>query len=479
MAINNLQLLIVDDDVDLGRHLKSFFERFHYKVEVATNGLQAVEFVERYHPHLVFLDIGLPGLSGIDVLKKIKSYDASIRVIMITGQTEDELKREAKMLGADDYVTKPFSLDYLNGEVMNKLHNQLFHELRTTSSDLALEREKVDLLFEQVKDGAIILNAQGLIFSMNPVAQHLLQMSLSHNDVTLQMAFQQFTLPNQKSWEPYEQWLSGPFDLVREQPKRLVLEARLNPILNRKKESYGYILLFRDVTQERKAESAMHRFISLISHKLRTPLVTMVAYPKLLLSEKEASPLNDFQRNALQTISSQCRRMETLVNQLIAFSSLDPSEIQTKPIGITGVLQQAQKAIPEEYALQESQLVFDPVLDSMKVVGDPILLRDAFQNLFENAFKFGAKTVHVSAVKTDSELTIQVVDDGPGIPPEDHGRVFDRFFQVEKDFSGQVPGAGLGLTMVKHVIEAHRGRIRLESELGKGTRFFVTLPSVA
>src|SRR6267142_1232990 len=137
-----LRLLIVDDDTSLCTHLKNFFERQKYKVEMAHDGPQAVETALTFHPHLMFLDIGLPGVSGIEVLRQVKEKDPSVRIIMITGQTEDELMRQARVLGADDYVTKPFTLEYLTGEVMDKLHKQLFHELRATAQDLAVEREK-------------------------------------------------------------------------------------------------------------------------------------------------------------------------------------------------------------------------------------------------------------------------------------------------------------------------------------------------
>src|SRR5262245_9704367 len=106
-----LRLLIVDDDVSLGKHLQSFFERQKYKVELAHDGPEAVTKTGEFRPHLMFLDIGLPGMSGIDVLKTVKKKDPSVRVIMITGQTEDELMRQARILGADDYVTKPFTLE--------------------------------------------------------------------------------------------------------------------------------------------------------------------------------------------------------------------------------------------------------------------------------------------------------------------------------------------------------------------------------
>jgi len=166
-----LRLLIVDDDTSLSRHLKTFFERQKYQVETAQDGPSAVAKTTEFRPHLMFLDIGLPGMSGIEVLKEVKKRDPSVRVIMITGQTEDELMRQAHVLGADDYVTKPFTLEYLSGEVLSKLHKQLFHELRTTSQDLAIEREKVELLFDQVKEGVILFDSNGLIFMANPVAR--------------------------------------------------------------------------------------------------------------------------------------------------------------------------------------------------------------------------------------------------------------------------------------------------------------------
>ena len=181
-----LRLLIVDDDTSLCGHLKTFFERQKYKVEVAHDGPSALVKVQEFHPHLMFLDIGLPGMSGIEVLKHVKEKDSAIRVIMITGQTEEELMRQARVLGADDYVTKPFTLEYLSGEVMDKLHKQLFLELRTTSQDLAIEHEKVALLFDQVKDGVILFDSQGIVFMANPVAQSTLGLAkdIEHQPAT-------------------------------------------------------------------------------------------------------------------------------------------------------------------------------------------------------------------------------------------------------------------------------------------------------
>ncbi len=204
---------------------------------------------------------------------------------MITGQTEDELMRQARILGADDYVTKPFTLEYLAGEVMDKLHKQLFHELRTTSQDLAIEHEKVELLFDQVKEGVILFDPAGLIFMANPAASSVLGLPNQLNSFTAQKVFETFKTNPLDRLANLNNEKGEAFDLVRETPKQLILECRINSIYSPKQERFGYLALFRDVTMERKADTAMHRFVSLVSHKLRTPLVTLRAYPKLLLSD--------------------------------------------------------------------------------------------------------------------------------------------------------------------------------------------------
>jgi len=474
-----LRLLIVDDDTSLTGHLRAFFERQKYKVEVAHDGPGAVAKTQEFRPHLMFLDIGLPGMSGIEVLKEVKQKDPSVRVIMITGQTEDELMRQARILGADDYVTKPFTLEYLSGEVMDKLHKQLFHELRTTSQDLAIEREKAELLFEQVKDGVILFDAQGLIFMANPVAQSTLGLSKEPVSLSAAKVFETFQCKDPGRLQHLENETGEPFDLVRESPKQLVLECRINTIFSPKKERFGYLALFRDVTMDRKADTAMHRFISLISHKLRTPLVTIRAYPRLLLSENTVSPLNDFQKNALLTIQKQCQLMEDMVNQLIAFSSLDPEELLCQKMSCAEILSEALKLMPDDLKDKVPRVASAADLARYFVHVDPTLLQHAVRNIVENAFKFGAHRVEVSSRSVNGSVVVSFKDDGPGIPPEDHERVFERFYQVEKTFCGQVPGAGLGLTMVKQTAEAHGGKVWVESELGKGATIFLQLPSSA
>src|SRR5207302_4741671 len=181
----------------------------------------------------------------------------------------------------------------------------------------------------------------------------------------------------------------------------------------------------------------------------------------------------------IETIQKQCRFMEDMVNQLIAFSSLDPDQLLCQKMSCGELMKEALKIMPEDLKEKLAQVRLAPDLARCLVQVDPTLMQHAVRNVMENAFKFGASELEVAGRAQNGSVTLSFKDNGPGIPPEDREHVFDRFYQVEKTFCGQVPGAGLGLTMVKQTVDAHGGKVWLESELAKGTTFFIQLPSAA
>ena len=153
-----LKLLVVDDELEITEILKNFFERKRYNVLTANNGQQALDVVKNERPHLVFLDIRMPGMDGITVLRNIRELDKSIKVIMVTALEDEKTIQEAKTLGATDYVRKPFKLDYLEKDVIEKVNVQLFGDLRQELSEksllveqLAEEVEKVNHLNKKLK----------------------------------------------------------------------------------------------------------------------------------------------------------------------------------------------------------------------------------------------------------------------------------------------------------------------------------------
>lgn len=140
---NMIKLLIVDDDIGICKVLQDFFEIKGYKTFIALRGQKALDLIEKEKPHLVFLDIGLPDISGLEVLQEIRKRDAAVKIIMITAYDEEDKMRDAEKNGASDYIIKPFSLEYLNEITLRKVYKQLFDDLR-------LKHSKLISTFEQI-----------------------------------------------------------------------------------------------------------------------------------------------------------------------------------------------------------------------------------------------------------------------------------------------------------------------------------------
>ncbi|MQY52892.1 MAG: response regulator, partial [Firmicutes bacterium] len=142
-----IKLLVVEDERNLCDFLGGFFKKQNYEVYTAYNGEDALKLIKNSRPHLVFLDIGLPGMSGMDVLARIREFDNTIKVIMVTGVQDKQKIEEAAKLGASDYVTKPFTFDYLQNVALGKVHAQLFEDLRR-------EVQEKELLYKEIEKKA-------------------------------------------------------------------------------------------------------------------------------------------------------------------------------------------------------------------------------------------------------------------------------------------------------------------------------------
>jgi PAS domain S-box-containing protein len=254
----------------------------------------------------------------------------------------------------------------------------------------------------------------------------------------------------------------------------------LSCVFNRLAGGAGDLLVVRDVTEARKEELLKRNFLSLISHKLKTPLVTIAGYAPLLL--EDAGNLNEFQVKALLTIKAQGMYLSSLVDKLITFSVVESEtlDLNKKPVRFKALLEEVLLHMRSYLDTRKAEVQLDPSTGDLPTVSaDGDRLREVLRNLIENAVKFNPKDVRwveVSGEAADGFLRVTVRDDGPGIPPEETGRIFQKFYQIEDAFTGQVEGAGLGLALVRRIVEAHGGSAGVASEFGKGSAFFFTVP---
>jgi signal transduction histidine kinase len=233
----------------------------------------------------------------------------------------------------------------------------------------------------------------------------------------------------------------------------------------------GYVSSHRDITRLKDLDRARSRFITNVSHQLRTPVTTIQLYTHLLRDEDMSEKAKQFS----QAIKGEVTRLIHLIEDIIVLATLDSGQILDvwKPVPLPAVVESIV-ALYEDQA-QASGLTLEAMSlppDLPVVNGDHARLAQALGEVVDNAVK-------VETVEDEGRawVTISVRDTGPGISPEEQEKVFDRFFRGSLAESGHVPGTGLGLSITQEVIRAHGGRVTVESELGQGSTFRLWLPA--
>jgi signal transduction histidine kinase len=359
-----------------------------------------------------------------------------------------------------------------------------YSELAATNAVLTkalhAEHEKFTRIFHDTQEGLVLTDGDGRILLINPAARALLGRRGLPVD-TLEKA-----LPADCASRPaIAQILSAParttsFEWERHEPKLLIL-AGVADRLGGRNGAVGHLFIFHDATLEKRGEMLARDFLSIVSHKLRTPLAATVGYLELI--RKEPGALSDEQLDALCKAQGANEKLRRLVEKLIAFSMVrNPERIVLERME-TGLAELVDCAISSAGSIIDDSVMLK--WDRRSCAGLPklqidlLLLKEALANFIENAVKFNpsaAKTVEIIAGRDASNVRITIKDDGPGIPGEEQSKLFRKFYQIDEYFTCQAPGFGLGLSFAKNVVEAHGGEVGLRSQAGKGSEFWFTLP---
>ncbi|WP_291726758.1 ATP-binding protein [Leisingera sp. F5] len=240
---------------------------------------------------------------------------------------------------------------------------------------------------------------------------------------------------------------------------------------------------FDDITEREQASQMRRDFVANVSHELRTPLTALIGFIETLRgpAKDDAAARDRF----LTIMEGEASRMNRLVGDLLSLNRVE-SEERVRPkqsVDLAAHLASTLKTLAPVAEARGVSMDLKAPKDSVTVTGDPDQLQQVFTNLVENAVKYGGDQVRVELSFTDrdpsvraSAARVQVIDNGPGIDPIHLPRLTERFYRADSHRSREMGGTGLGLAIVKHIINRHRGRLRVESDLGQGSVFTVILP---
>jgi two-component system phosphate regulon sensor histidine kinase PhoR len=253
---------------------------------------------------------------------------------------------------------------------------------------------------------------------------------------------------------------------------------QINAALHGAGAARGMILVFHDLTRLRRLENLRKEFVANVSHELRTPLSLIKGYAETLLDH----PPHDSEqaRRFLQIIVRHADRLTYLIEDLLTLSSLESGTALLNPttVALRGLVARAFEDLAAR-ATERGVTLVNETPEDLEAYADADRVLQVLFNLLDNAIKYGrpqGRVVVGGRVTPEDRVEMWVRDDGPGLPREALGRVFERFYRVDRNRSREQGGTGLGLAIVKHIVQSHGGEVRVESEPGQGATFYFTLP---
>ncbi|HSB06971.1 MAG TPA: ATP-binding protein [Thermodesulfobacteriota bacterium] len=369
-------------------------------------------------------------------------------------------------------------------EDLSKTIAEISTQLRKKMDEVAREKDYHQAILGGMAEGLLLVDGRGRILLVNEALQRLLAISSKVTDKTTLEIIRNVELVEAIQGALHEA-TDKAFEISLPSTRGRTFEVNVVGIPSssdemdqREPKRKGVIAVFHDITRLKDLERIRQDFVANVSHELRTPLTTIKGYVETLL---EGAWKEEISFQFLQVIKRHSDRLAKIVEDLLTLSKIESPGFQLKieEIALRELIADAIDFVKEGAEKKRISIITRDASSSLAVQGDRTYLEQVLINLLENGIKYtpeGGKIEIVTSQKNEQDIQCSIQDTGIGIPEEDLSRIFERFYRVEKGRSQEQGGTGLGLSIVKHIVQAHGGKAWAESQLGKGSTFYFTLP---
>jgi signal transduction histidine kinase len=485
------QVLIVDDEQNIRDGSERILSRIGFEVLQASTGAEALDILAKQTIEIVLLDLKMPGMDGMEVLARIQEFDKPILVIVITGFATVETAIAAMKQGAYDFIAKPFEPEQLRivvNRAAEKLRltrdaRNLELERNRTLSDLHMEKSRLHTILESLPNGVGVINSQGQVVLMNPAFLHHLELPLtSESGKQVEEYIKDTDLCNlireisQGRHVDYEDIPT--YELTISDAK--FIQARGRPVLGERNQCLGAVVTFVDITNIKIIDRMKSEFVAKVSHELRSPLSTIHEQLVHVLGEmmEESSKVDP---HILMRAKEKTHGLISLIGDLLDLSRIEAGMITQEPVAvkIDELLKGIVDFLASKAAGKNQSLILEVPTDNLPALtADPLALESIYGNLITNALHYTQPggEIRVKAELVGISIRVSVIDNGFGIEAQHLNKIFERFYRVKDENTRLITGTGLGLPIVKGLVDSLGGFIDVESTPGSGSVFTVTLP---
>ena len=390
------------------------------------------------------------------------------------------LRNAASQFACGNYTTRAPTSDIAEPAALAESFNSMADRIEAQLRELARQSAQQSAILASMKEGVLAVANDDRILITNPACERLLGVRAEsavgkavHEVVRVPALHRFIELARKKEPASEEE------RILRTQEGRL-LHLSAADLSDPSGREVGVLVVLSDVTQAAKLDQMRKDFVANVSHELKTPITAIKGYIETVLDMESLEEAKA--RRFLETAVRQADRLNAIVDDLLKLAEIEQRaesaqiELQTSPIR---PVVDAAAAACRPTAVKRMITVEIECPEDLAAAINPPLLERAVTNLIDNAVKYSPEGAHVRVVaeRTDGEVAIRVIDNGPGIEAEHIPRIFERFYRVDTARSRKLGGTGLGLAIVKHVAQAHGGRVEVQSTPGRGSTFTIYLPA--
>jgi PAS domain S-box len=413
-------------------------------------------------------------LAGTLLLSWIISFIASEFI----SRPIKEISRVARSFAAGDFSRKIISGSNDEIKDLSEAFNFMAEQLKARIEEAVGEKSRLEAVFLSMVEGVMVVDQHGRIVLMNESLRKILLLPDTARgrrpiEVIRNVDIQQLA---DAALRQEQRITSGEVTLLSPGERAFLVNAAA---VVRDRNIAGAVLVFHDISELRRLENVRKDFVANVSHELRTPISSIKGFAETLidggLQDKKHA------REFLEIIHADAERLAALINDILDLSKIESGRMNLllRPCALAPVVDKVLNALQPQGGEKSLVITREIPSDLPLITADEDKLAQILLNLIDNAVKYTPEQgrITVTASFAAPFVVIEVSDTGIGIPEEDLPRIFERFYRVHKDRSREMGGTGLGLSIVKHLVQAHRGDIVVESVLGKGSTFRFTIPA--
>jgi PAS domain S-box-containing protein len=487
-----VNILVIDDEQIMRDGCSRILSKDGWNVISAENGQKGLDEIQASPGKLdlVLLDLMMPGMSGMEVLDRVRTIDPNLLVIVITGYATVESAVEAMKKGAYDFVPKPFTPDQLRIIVRRALERNalqkeaefLRREREKSLQDISTEKSKIRTIINCMGDGVLVCDRDGCVVLSNPAVSRMLMIpenSLLGKFLSQCELHPELSKVIEESLQTKDSGYTSVSQELSIDESGIFLLAHTAPVRNDLGEILGSVTVLQDIRHLKELDKMKSEFIAMVAHELRAPIASVEQQLNVILNGM-AGEVTAKQGKLLSRAKERTHGLLTLIKDLLDLSKIEAGKmVQYKePLSLQEVISKVIDLMRAEAEAKKIDLQFSAPSTTPLINADRNSMEGIFTNLISNAIKYtpeGGK-VWVTLGEEGGFVKVSVSDTGIGIKKEDLPRLFDKFFRVKSPETREIIGTGLGLSIVKNIVDAHLGSISVESEEGGGTTFTVLLP---